>query len=87
MQNDLKKIKEIMGDNAPLKSLQVNQYQPDEKISAIYNWKRASSVSFDTSFVDSLYDQYLQRGKLSDKQVAALDKIITKFNICLDTWG
>lgn len=87
-QEQIDKIQSIMGSNKKRKSVdELSHYTPEEKIQAIYNWKRASSVSFKTDFVDSLYDQFIDRGTLSNNQIAALDRIIQKFNISLDTWS
>jgi len=89
MKDQIQTIKDIMGTGSGSKKISVNlsNYKPDEKMDAIYRWKRASCADFSTYFVDSVYDQYLQRGKISTKQEAAIDKIIVKFNICLDTWS
>ena len=77
MKNQIDTIKSIMGTN----------YNPDEKINAIHKWKQAAANNFSTDFIDSVAKQYFLRGKNSPKQEEAIDRIITKFNICMDTWG
>lgn len=88
MQDQIQSIKRIMGDtNTKKEVVELSHFTVGEKIRAIYNWKRASNTNFSTSFIDSVYDQHLQNRRISLKQVAAVDNIIIKFNICMDTWS
>jgi hypothetical protein len=50
----------------------------DEKIQEIQEYA-ADHPDFDTTFIDSLEQQYLERGTLSEKQVEALDNILEKW--------
>ena len=70
----------------PTKNTNLSHFTPAEKCTAIYRWQQSSNVTFDLSFVESIHDYYIQRGRCSDKQIAALDKILNKFNIDLDRW-
>ena len=55
----------------------------EEKIELIMEWADSGDApdNWDTSFVESLSDQFDRDGYLSEKQEAALDNIITKWNI------
>jgi hypothetical protein len=53
--------------------------QIDELLEKIKEWAEYRS-DFDMTFVDSLEEQYLAKGELSERQVQALE------NIC-DKWG
>ncbi len=44
------------------------------------DWAEENS-NFDTEFVDSLYEQFINRGELSESQIEALDNIIDKWGI------
>lgn len=61
--------------NRPLK--------PAEKIDLVFLWKRECprSSRFDVSFVRSLQRDLEQKGALSFKQEAVLEKILVKFGI------
>jgi hypothetical protein len=87
MKNDLQKIKEIMGTNKPTRNICLSHYTPEQKINAIYMWREASSVSFNTSFLDSVSAHLHNREFITTAQDDAIDNIIRKFNICMDTWG
>jgi len=82
MKTKIDKIRSTMGADL----LNLTNFTPDEKCNAIYNWKMNSSVNLNLSFVESVHDFYLKRGEVTSKQEAALDNIITKFNIDLDRW-
>ena len=49
-------------------------------IDRILNWAK-SHAKFDTSFVDGMQQQYEDKGLLSEKQLAALRNIISKWHI------
>lgn len=56
----------------------------EEKIKAVGVWaETAAPESFDSSFVESLAEQYEDRGSISPRQEQALDNIIDKFEIDL----
>lgn len=80
IQNILNKDKKSSGIS------EISHFTPEEKCTAIYNWKRNSEVEFDLSFVESVHDYYLKWGKCSDKQIYALDRIIKKFKIDIERW-
>lgn len=54
-----------------------------EKIDMVLEWADSEDAprDFDTSFVESLQEQFEDRGWLSDRQEEALDNIINKFGI------
>jgi hypothetical protein len=52
----------------------------EDKIYLIKTWAE-QHPEFDTEFVDSLLIQLEARGNLSDRQVAALDSILDKWEI------
>lgn len=52
----------------------------ESKLQAIMDWAEENS-NFDTEFVDSLYEQFINRGELSESQIEALDNIIDKWGI------
>ena len=87
-ETEIEKINRIMRDeNQHELNINVAHFKPDEKCNAIYNFMRNNDISFSTAFVDSVYDQYLQRGAISERQESAIDNILKKFNIDLDKWG
>ena len=53
------------------------------RVEAITEWKPAAKrgrrTYDDKAFVDSLHDQFLRKGSLSDKQVAALQKLLAHY--------
>ena len=49
-----------------------------ERFDSIKEWAECHE-EFDMGFVDSLEEQFLERGGLSDKQIKALDNIIDKW--------
>lgn len=50
------------------------------KIKSILEWAKVKTF-FDTEFIESLQDQFEEKGYLSDAQERAVDKIIKKFRI------
>ena len=50
-----------------------------QKIQTILDWAELEQPEFDTTFVESLKEQFEQNGRLSNKQIAALDKIIERW--------
>lgn len=50
------------------------------KINKILKWAE-NNTSFDTKFVNSLKDSCIQRGRLTENQLASVDNIIRKCNI------
>lgn len=52
----------------------------EELIERVLDWA-SDRVSFDTSFVESLQMQIEQRGRLTPKQIGALENIVARFNI------
>lgn len=56
-----------------------------DKITAILAWAEEQS-HFDTTFIESLSEQLTSRGQLSDRQEAALDRIIEDFHIEVGDW-
>lgn len=52
----------------------------EEKIEAILEWAD-KHPSFDTSFVESLQEQYEETESLSYKQIESLNNIIERFGI------
>lgn len=83
-QNDA--IKRIMGKNISSMDTNTAHFTVDDKCTSIYHWRKNSDVQFDLSFVESVHDHFLKYGKCSDKQISALDKIISKFSIDVDKW-
>lgn len=59
----------------------MNQFEEtiDRKIQTILDWAELEQPEFDTTFVESLREQYEKNGRLSNKQIAALDKIIERW--------
>ena len=55
----------------------------EEKIQMVLDWADSDDApdNWDTSFIESLQEQYEEKNWLSDRQEAALDNIIDKFNI------
>lgn len=51
-----------------------------ELFEIIYDWADGKSF-FDTTFIDSLHEQYEQREFLSESQIQALENIVEKFNM------
>ena len=57
-------------------------HSEEDKIKAVLAWAETDSPeSFDSSFVESLSEQYEERGSISPRQAMALDNIIDKFEI------
>ncbi|MEN9440000.1 MAG: hypothetical protein RLZ33_76 [Bacteroidota bacterium] len=52
------------------------------KIAQVLNWAKEKE-GFDLSFIESLETNCKKNGKLSDKQVQALENIITRWNIAI----
>lgn len=52
----------------------------EEKIGMVLEWAE-EHPDFDPEFVESLNDQLVDRGTLTDKQEDALDNIIESWNI------
>jgi hypothetical protein len=52
----------------------------EKKLDAILEWAE-DHEDFDSSFVESLQNQWEKRGFLSTKQIFAIDNIIERFNI------
>lgn len=83
----IEKIQKIMaGENKGPKT-NWEDFTLEEKLTAIYRWKRHSGVNFDLTFVESVHESYIKYKKVSEKQMAGIDKIIARFNIDLDTWS
>lgn len=62
-------------------------YGIDEKIKAIINWKsELNKRTFDLSYIESLREDYIRFGSLSDAQEDALDNIIRRFRIIVSNW-
>lgn len=57
-----------------------------KRITGILNYMSENKPDFDDHFVQSLSDQLDRKGKLSDQQIAALDRIIGGFKIDVDEW-
>jgi hypothetical protein len=53
----------------------------EEKIEMVLEWADNENPDFDTEFIESLQEQYEEKGWLSEKQEEALDNIINKFRI------
>lgn len=85
MNDQIKDIRKILKST---KNIDFNtcHYSVDEKCNSIYNWNRNNDVEFDLSFVESIHDYYLSKGKCSYKQTASLDNIIEKFKIDVGRW-
>ena len=55
-------------------------YEVERKLDAVMTWAD-NHPHFDTEYVESLIDQFDDRGKLSSSQEDALDNIIEKWHI------
>jgi len=62
----------------------VDSEEIESKLTMVLNWA-GKNKQFDPAFVQSLAEFYEKNGKLSEKQLMALDKIIDRWDIALET--
>jgi hypothetical protein len=58
-----------------------------QKITAVITWAETEApANFDSTFVHDLNERLIEFGKLSIRQIEALDNIIDKFEIDVDAY-